>query len=65
MIELSLKEHYENKNCILVFVNINWSSDNVFDQTNEFLDKCKHKLSVLQQWWDVDTIEDLELLNQN
>ena len=44
------------------FEDILWSSEDVCRVTIEKLDKHKRKLDVLEQWHDVDTLEDLKSL---
>jgi rSAM/selenodomain-associated transferase 1 len=47
-----------------VFNGISWSSDSVFDQTVDILKQYGRKLYLLPQWYDVDTLADLESLLQ-
>ena len=45
-----------------VFEGITWSSADVFEQTLDILKKHKHKVYLLPQWHDVDTLTNLRSL---
>jgi rSAM/selenodomain-associated transferase 1 len=42
------------------FERITWSSDKVFVQTVDILKQHRHRVCLLPQWYDVDTLADLE-----
>jgi len=45
-----------------IFNDIPWSTSRVLDQTASRLTDCGASLSLLSPWYDVDSLEDLELL---
>jgi rSAM/selenodomain-associated transferase 1 len=50
----------------LIFQDIKWSTENVFKDTIQILKKSKSTIHVLQEWYDIDTIDDLhELYHRN
>ncbi|OHB56803.1 MAG: hypothetical protein A2Y07_06730 [Planctomycetes bacterium GWF2_50_10] len=46
------------------FDNIQWSTAGVFTQTVNILKKYTSEIHLLPQWYDIDTLDDLNLLNQ-
>jgi uncharacterized protein len=49
----------------VLFENIHWSSDQVMTETIHKAEANQIKLSLLPEWFDVDSPEDLERLKQN
>lgn len=47
-----------------IFDGIDWSSSNVFEQTLLRVKQCGATLALLPEWYDVDTVEDLERLRR-
>nr|AUN35796.1 hypothetical protein [uncultured bacterium] len=47
-----------------IFDDINWGSHRVFEQTLEHIKQCGATLALLPEWYDVDTIEDLDRLRR-
>ena len=47
-----------------VFEGINWSTDTVFQETLNVLEKAKYNIYILPKWRDVDTFTDLKDLFQ-
>jgi len=45
-----------------LFRNINWSSSRVLEQTIAHIEASQLSLALLSPWYDVDTIDDLDLL---
>ena len=48
-----------------IFANVEWGTSRVFDQTVARIAACKARLSLLPQWYDVDTAADFELLDKD
>ena len=46
----------------LIFQDIKWSTENVFKDTMQILNKSKSTIYILPEWNDIDTIDDLKLL---
>lgn len=45
-----------------IFENVEWSSPDTFKQTVDNLERLDLRVSLLQKWYDVDELEDLERL---
>ncbi len=48
-----------------IFENINWGTDSVFEKTISNLKKSGINYDLLEEWYDIDEEEDLELLKNN
>ena len=54
-----------SRNCKVLFINIPWSTDVVFQKTVERAKKAGVKSAILPTWYDVDEIENLKALRSN
>ncbi|OGW73244.1 MAG: hypothetical protein A3J72_04580, partial [Nitrospirae bacterium RIFCSPHIGHO2_02_FULL_40_19] len=54
-----------SRNCKVLFINIPWSTDVVFQKTVERAKKAGVKSAILPTWYDVDEIENLKALRNN
>jgi rSAM/selenodomain-associated transferase 2/rSAM/selenodomain-associated transferase 1 len=46
--------------CESIFQNVTWSTDRVFQQTMDIFKQGKVRVKVLQKWWDVDDLDEVE-----
>lgn len=52
--------------CESVFQNMAWSTDRVFQRTMEIFNQEKISVKILQEWWDVDDLDELkEFMDRN
>jgi hypothetical protein len=52
----------QRKTCHAIFEEIDWSESAVLSQTVERIAACKATLSLLTPWYDIDTTDDLAIL---